>query len=678
MMLPEICIKRPVFATVLSLIIVLIGLISYTRLSVREYPRIDEPVVSVVGDVPRGVGRSRRVAGHQAARGFAGRHRRRRGDDIAEPLGDVTHQRPLHVETRPRLRRGGRSRQGGAGARQAAGHDRRADHLQGRGGLQSDHLHRGAGRFAVDARSLGLRQALRAAAVVGAPRRGGRAHLRRAPGVHAHQPGPHAAGGLQADGAGRRGRHPQAERRDSGGPHRVDGARVHGGGGDRHAHARAVQQHHHRQRRRLSGAHPRCRIRGDRPGRRAHHLALQRQVVAQHRRHQAGGVESAGTVERGPRRSGQDQPGAAARHEARRRVRHIGVHRPLDQVGVRDDRRGHPARRARHLFLPAQPARDADPAHHDSRVADWHLRDHVCVRLHHQHAVAAGHRAGDRSGGGRRHRHAREHFPPCRGRHAAQGGGHPGCAGNRLRDHRDDADARIGVRAAGICHRAHRPAVHRVRAHAGGRGDGFRVHRADAVADDVLAAAQAPGAAFVDLQHHRGLDQRAHQRLPAGAYRDAACALAGGAGMGGCSGPGRAVLHAAQSRARADRRPRCGVRPRHRAAGLDAFLRGGPDPADRGVLRAGPRGRRVHVDPGLSDGRRRQCDIAAQALGRAQEEAAADHRRDAPQARVDPRRYRLPHQSAVARTVVPLHAGRIRRDVAGALRRVAADRRPLS
>jgi multidrug efflux pump len=46
-LLPEICIKRPVFATVLSLIILLVGLISYTRLSVREYPRIDEPVVSV-------------------------------------------------------------------------------------------------------------------------------------------------------------------------------------------------------------------------------------------------------------------------------------------------------------------------------------------------------------------------------------------------------------------------------------------------------------------------------------------------------------------------------------------------------------------------------------------------------------------------------------------------------
>ncbi len=50
MQLPEICIKRPVLATVLSLIVVLVGLISYTRLSVREYPRIDEPVVSVSVD----------------------------------------------------------------------------------------------------------------------------------------------------------------------------------------------------------------------------------------------------------------------------------------------------------------------------------------------------------------------------------------------------------------------------------------------------------------------------------------------------------------------------------------------------------------------------------------------------------------------------------------------------
>ncbi len=47
MRLPEICIERPVFATVLSLVIVLLGLVSYNRLAVREYPKIDEPVVTV-------------------------------------------------------------------------------------------------------------------------------------------------------------------------------------------------------------------------------------------------------------------------------------------------------------------------------------------------------------------------------------------------------------------------------------------------------------------------------------------------------------------------------------------------------------------------------------------------------------------------------------------------------
>ncbi|PPE68374.1 efflux RND transporter permease subunit [Caldimonas thermodepolymerans] len=47
MQLPEISIRRPVFATVLSLLLVLVGLVSFTRLQVREYPRIDEPVVTV-------------------------------------------------------------------------------------------------------------------------------------------------------------------------------------------------------------------------------------------------------------------------------------------------------------------------------------------------------------------------------------------------------------------------------------------------------------------------------------------------------------------------------------------------------------------------------------------------------------------------------------------------------
>ena len=47
MIISDICIRRPVFATVLSLAVLLVGVVSYTRLAVREYPKIDEPVVTV-------------------------------------------------------------------------------------------------------------------------------------------------------------------------------------------------------------------------------------------------------------------------------------------------------------------------------------------------------------------------------------------------------------------------------------------------------------------------------------------------------------------------------------------------------------------------------------------------------------------------------------------------------
>ena len=47
MKLPELCIRRPVLTLVLNFLILLVGSISYTRLAVREYPNIDEPVVTV-------------------------------------------------------------------------------------------------------------------------------------------------------------------------------------------------------------------------------------------------------------------------------------------------------------------------------------------------------------------------------------------------------------------------------------------------------------------------------------------------------------------------------------------------------------------------------------------------------------------------------------------------------
>ena len=46
-MLSDLSIKRPVFATVISLLLVVLGIAAYMRLPVREYPAIDPPIVSV-------------------------------------------------------------------------------------------------------------------------------------------------------------------------------------------------------------------------------------------------------------------------------------------------------------------------------------------------------------------------------------------------------------------------------------------------------------------------------------------------------------------------------------------------------------------------------------------------------------------------------------------------------
>ncbi len=52
MNLYELCIKRPVFAIVISLLIVAFGVLSFERLPLRELPDIDPPVVSVQASYP--------------------------------------------------------------------------------------------------------------------------------------------------------------------------------------------------------------------------------------------------------------------------------------------------------------------------------------------------------------------------------------------------------------------------------------------------------------------------------------------------------------------------------------------------------------------------------------------------------------------------------------------------
>ena len=47
MILSDVSVKRPVFASVISLLLIAFGLVAFDRLPLREYPRIDPPIVTV-------------------------------------------------------------------------------------------------------------------------------------------------------------------------------------------------------------------------------------------------------------------------------------------------------------------------------------------------------------------------------------------------------------------------------------------------------------------------------------------------------------------------------------------------------------------------------------------------------------------------------------------------------
>jgi multidrug efflux pump len=52
MLLSDISVKRPVFASVVSLLLIAFGIVSFERLSLREYPDIDPPIVTVEVEYP--------------------------------------------------------------------------------------------------------------------------------------------------------------------------------------------------------------------------------------------------------------------------------------------------------------------------------------------------------------------------------------------------------------------------------------------------------------------------------------------------------------------------------------------------------------------------------------------------------------------------------------------------
>ena len=215
MQLPEICIKRPVFATVLSLIILLIGLISYTRLSVREYPRIDEPVVSV-NTTYRGA--SAEVVESQVTKPLEDSLA---GIEGVEVMTSQSRSETSRINVRFTLKRDPDSAAADVRDKVSRARGKLPDTIDEPIIAKVEADSQPVIYIAVEAGSLSPLEASDyvkryvQAAAVGAARRRRRAHLRRAAGVDAHQPRPHAPRRLQADRAGRRGRDPPPERRDS-------------------------------------------------------------------------------------------------------------------------------------------------------------------------------------------------------------------------------------------------------------------------------------------------------------------------------------------------------------------------------------------------------------------------------------------------------------------------------
>ena len=131
MKISDLSIRRPVFATVMSLAIVLFGVIAFLRLPVREYPDIDPPMISVV-TLYRGASAS--VVETEITdileEQFATLSGVKTMTSSSREEGSVI---TIEFELRPQRRRGGqrRARARLAQPRHAAARNRRAGGLQG-------------------------------------------------------------------------------------------------------------------------------------------------------------------------------------------------------------------------------------------------------------------------------------------------------------------------------------------------------------------------------------------------------------------------------------------------------------------------------------------------------------------------------------------------------------------
>ena len=497
MTLPEICIKRPVFATVLSLVILLLGLISYQRL----------PCASTRASTSRWSASTRTYRG-ASAEVVESQVTKILEDSLAgiegvEVMTSQSRSETSRINVRFTLKRDPDSAAADVRDKVARVRAKLPDTIDEpviakvEADSQPDHLHRRRGGLADADR--GLR--LRATATSSRGCRCCRARPTCASSASARCrcASTSTARASPATSSRRRTSRTRSapERRNPRRPHRVDDARVHRRRRDRPADARAVQRHHRRQRRRLSGAHPRHR---QRPqigavdermisrfnGKPSLNIGVIKQAVANP-------LDLSKAVRAEVDKINESLPPGMKLIVAYDTSVFIdrSIHSVFETIGeaillvvlvifffLR-------SLRATVIPIVTIPV---------SLIGAFALMYFLGFTINTLTLLAMVLAIGLVVDDAivmleNIFRHIEEGMP-------RKAGGDHGRPGDRLRDRGDDADADVGVRAARLRHRPHRPAVHRVRADARRRGAGVGLRRADAVADDVLAAAAPPGAAF--------------------------------------------------------------------------------------------------------------------------------------------------------------------------------------
>ena len=227
MQVSDLFIRRPVFAVVVSLLLMVGGLSSLISMPVREYPSVDKPVVSV-STIYRGAANEVIENRITEVIEVGGRgHRGHRPDLVAEPGRALVGQYPVQClaqSGRCGLRR---ARRRLAHRGPPAGRCRQPRRAQG--GRQRVRHHVDRREFELPRRHGAER--LPEACLCGSPLHGGRRRQRvpggRAPLRHAPVGRPRGPRGPRPDGPGPRDGDQAAERGAAGGPRGIQPARVH-------------------------------------------------------------------------------------------------------------------------------------------------------------------------------------------------------------------------------------------------------------------------------------------------------------------------------------------------------------------------------------------------------------------------------------------------------------------